>query len=316
MEKRKIIIDCDGGSDDAMAIAMALGDPRYQILLVSTVCGNVPAAQAAKNVLATLEAAESDEPPVYIGCTKPFFQSLGYAAATHGVDGMGDLGFAPTRLQIAEGHGVLKILEALRNEPENTVEIIAMGPLTNLAIAMRLEPETMHRVKRISIMGSAGLGRGNVSPVAEFNIWQDAEAAKIVLDFGIPFMMVGWDASLGDSVLRPEDLDALRESCPLGRFTVDCNHVLRRLNEVRFGEAFLDMADPAAMAAALYEDCIAECDKYYCQIDISNGPSYGSVLVDANRFTGKEPNAWICSKLHPELYKKYIFETINKTFGK
>ena len=314
MDKRKIIIDCDCGSDDAMAIAMALGDPRYEILYFTIVSGNVHANQGALNALATIEAAGTYEPPVYIGSTQPILRELVYAHETHGEDGMGDIGIVPKRLKVAEGNGILKMLETLREEPEGTVEIIALGPLTNIALAMRLDPEAMRRVKRISVMGTAGLGIGNVSPVAEFNIWQDAEAAKMVLDFGAPLLFVGWDACLDDAMLMEDEIKALRESCSLGQFSVDCNRVLMEMNEDRFGSPCLDMADPAAMAAALYEECIAECDKYYCEFDVSNGPSYGAMLVDVYRFSGKEPNAWVCSKLKPDVYKKYIYDTINKQF--
>ena len=111
-----------------------------------------------------------------------------------------------------------------------------------------------------------------------------------------------------------EEIARLRESSDLGRFVIDTNKVLMDLDVERFGEPCLDMADPAAMAAALYPECILECDKYYCEMDVSNGPSYGAMLVDKYRFSGKEPNAWVCSKLDPEKYKDYIYRTVNKTF--
>jgi len=315
MDKKKLIIDCDCGSDDAMAIAMALNDPRYEIMFFTIVSGNVHATQGAINTLTTIEASGSYEPPVYIGTTEPILKPLVYAHETHGADGMGDIGLVPHRLKVAEGNGIFKMIEALRNEPEGTVEIVALGPLTNIAVAMRVDPEAMRRVKRISIMGTSGLGPGNVSPVAEFNIWQDAEAAKMVLEFGVELLFVGWDACLGDAMLNAQEIKELRESCSLGQFSVDCNKCLMEMNEGRFGEPCLDMADPAAMAAALYEECIEDCEKYYCEIDVSNGPSYGGMLVDVNFFSGKEPNAWVCSKLKPREYKDYIFNTINKKFG-
>ena len=310
MDKRKIIIDTDCGSDDAMAIAMALNDERYEILFFTTVSGNVHAHQAATNTLTTIERAGSYEPPVYIGCTEMLLKKLEFAYETHGQDGMGDIGLAPTRLKVAPGNGVLKILEALEAHEPNTIDIITLGTLTNIAVAMRLAPDTMRRVRRIVSMGTAGLGTGNVSPVAEVNIWQDAEAARIVTEFGVPLVYVGWDACLGDAILGPDDLKRLTESGPLGRFAVECNRQLMEMNEQRFGYPCLDMADPAAMAAALEPDCIAECDEYYCEVDTSNGPSYGGVLVDTYRFSGKQPNAAICSKLHADRFKEYLFRTL------
>lgn len=308
--KRKLIIDTDCGSDDAMAIAMALNDDGYDILMLSTVCGNVSMEQATLNTLTTIEMAGSYEPPVYKGCAKPLLKELVFAHETHGEDGMGDIGLAPKRLAAAEGNGVLKMLETLRAYPAGEIEMVALGPLTNLALAIRLDPEAMARVKRLSIMGSAGLGTGNVSPLAEFNIWQDAEAAKIVFEAGLPLLVVGWDACLDEAMLEKDELERLINSGPLGKFAVECNRCLQEMNEERFGRPCLDMADPAAMAAALHPGCIETCGEYFCEVDASPGPSYGAVLVDVYAFSGQKPNALVCSKLKPQVYKDYIFRTL------
>ncbi len=310
MDKQKLIIDTDCGSDDAMAIAMALRDDRYEILMFSTVAGNVDAVQAATNTLTTIEFANSYEPPVYIGCNRALLKPMHFAFETHGNDGMGDIGLVPQRLKVAEGNGVLKMLEVLRENPTQTIEIITLGTLTNIAVAIMLEPETMKKVKRISAMGTAGLGTGNVSPVAEFNIWQDAEAAKIVTEFGVPLLYVGWDACIADAMLSEEDINRLIDSGKLGKFAIECNRSLLEMNIERFGKPCLDMADPSAVAAVLFPECIETCDSYYCEVDVSQGPSYGGVLVDKYHFSGKEHNAFICSKLKPSKYKEYIFKTL------
>ncbi|MDR1617460.1 MAG: nucleoside hydrolase, partial [Treponema sp.] len=253
--KSKLVIDTDCGSDDAMAIAMALRDEAWEILFFTVVSGNVILEQAVKNTLLSIEMAGTYEPPVYAGCRDMLLHPLAFAHETHGQDGMGDLGLAPERLKPAAGHGVFKMLEALRGHDRGEIEIVTLGPLTNIAVALRLDPAAMARVRRISIMGSAGLGAGNVSPLAEFNIWQDAEAAKIVLESGLPLFLTGWDACLDDAMLEEADIERLRRSGPLGRFVVDCNRRLLELNLERFGRPCLDMADPAAMAAALFPGC-------------------------------------------------------------
>ncbi len=308
--KKKLIIDTDCGSDDAMAIAMALRDERYEILCFTTVSGNVDARAAAKNTLTTIEYAGSCEPPVYIGCELPLLSPLIGAYETHGQDGMGDMGLAPRRLKVSEGSGVVRMAELLRGSEQGEIDIITLGTLTNIALAMRVFPEEMKKVGRIVMMGSSGLGFGNVSPAAEFNIWQDAEAAKIVLGFGVKLMFVGWDACLDDAMLEEPDLKRLRDSGELGRMCVECNRVLMGLNRERFGRDCLDMADPAAMAAALCPECIDECGDYYCEVDVSGGPSHGAVLVDRYGFSGKAPNAAVCSRLKPQVYKDYIFRTL------
>lgn len=309
--RKKLIIDTDCGSDDAMAIAMALNDPAYEILFFTVVSGNVEAAQAVQNTLLTIERAGTYEPPVYVGAEKMLLKELAFAWETHGTDGMGDLGLKPERLRPAEGNGVLRMLEALRNSEKGEIDLVTLGPLTNLALAIRLDPEAVKKAGRVTVMGGAGFGGGNVTAAAEFNIWQDAEAAKIVLEAELDrIMLVGWDACLGESMLMPEDIRRIERGSSLGKFAVEVNRILMGLNRERFGMDCLDMADPAAMAAALCPECIRECGKYWCEADVSPGPGYGNVLIDRYGFSGREPNAWICSQLWPDRYKDYIFRTL------
>ena len=311
-EKRKLIIDTDCGSDDAMAIAMALNDDNYEIIMFTTVSGNVRMEQATLNTLTTLEYTDKYYPPVYKGCNEMLVRDWVGAAETHGNDGLGDLGYLPKHLKANEGNAVLKMLEALREGKDKEIDIIALGPLTNLAVAIRLEPETMKKANRIVIMGTAGLGIGNVTPIAEFNIWQDPEACKVVLDVGLEnLVFVGWDACIDEAMLDAEEIKKIQDSSALGEFLIKSNKDLMQLNNMRFGRDCLDMADPAAMAAALYPDCIDEMDKYYCEVETNNGICYGGVLVDVYRFSGKAENAYVVSKLKPKEYKEYILKTLN-----
>lgn len=309
--KKKIIIDTDCGSDDAMAIAMAMNDDNYQVVMFTTVSGNVRMHQATLNTLTTLEYCDTYYPPVYEGSDQMLIRDWVGAAETHGNDGLGDIGLAPKKLTWNPGNAVIEMLEALKNSEDGEIDIIALGPLTNIALAIKLNPKVFSKVGRVIVMGTAGLGRGNVSPVAEFNIWQDAEAAKIVLEAGLSdLIFVGWDACLGESMLNKAEINKIEESGKLGKFCIESNKILMEMNKGRFGEECLDMADPACTAAALYPQCIKECEKYYCEIDIANGPSYGSMLVDVNRFSGKKENAYVCSSLKSALYKDYIYQTL------
>ena len=311
MEKKKLIIDTDCGSDDAWAIAMALNDPRYEIIMFTTVSGNVRASQATLNTLTTLDITDSYYPPVYQGCSEPLIRNWVGASETHGNDGLADLGYVPIHSKVAQGNGVLKMLDALRTSKDGEIDIIALGPLTNLALAIRLEPETFKKAGRVVVMGTAGLGVGNCSPVAEFNIWQDPEACKVVLEAGIKeLIFVGWDACIDDAMFEEEEIDEIRKANKLGEFCIESNKTLMGLNVERFGHNCLDMADPAAMAAALEPNCIKTMEKYYCEVDCANGPSYGGVLVDFYHFSGKEENAYICSKLKVKEYKDYCFKTL------
>ena len=310
MKKRKIIIDTDCGSDDAMAIAMALNEPSIEILMFSAVHGNVSVEQAAVNTLTTIEKAGTYEPPVYIGCGEPLLRKSVFAFETHGDDGMGDLGFRPERLTVSKGSGITRMLELIEESEPGEIEIVAIGPLSNLALAVRMAPGVMKKVRRISLMGTAGLGPGNVSPVAEFNIWQDAEAARIVFEFPIPKFIVGWDACLGEAMLQEEDIRKIRTGSPLGQFAIDCNRQLIELNRERFGRDVLDMADPAALAAVMYPSCIRTSQPYYCEVETSDGISYGNVLIYDCKEWNKEANAEVCSALNGPIFKNYLYKRL------
>ncbi len=312
MKKRKLIIDTDCGSDDAVAIAMAMCEPSVEVLMFSTVCGNISVQQATTNTLTTLEYANSYFPPVYAGCETPLLRKANYAVETHGQDGMGDLGFVPRLLKPADGNGIVEMLKLLRENEQDEIEIVALGPLTNLAVALMLDPAAMRRAKRISAMGTAGLGIGNVTPVAEFNIWHDAEAAKMVLDFGMPLFFVGWDACLGDAIFEADDIETIKNSGVLGRFAIECNRQLLEMNVSRFGRPVLDLADPAAMAAILFPECIKTAKSYACEVDTSAGPSYGATLIDRYMEFGKPANAEICSALFADKYKQYLTKRLLK----
>jgi len=306
---RKIIIDTDCGSDDAVAIAMALKESAVEILMLSTVVGNVPMQQATTNTLTTLGYTNTYHPPVYMGCERPLLRKSSYAYETHGIDGMGDIGLVPPEnATAADGNGVIKILETLMAHEPNVIEIVCLGPLTNIAVAISLSLETMRRAKNITIMGSAGFGIGNVTPVAEFNIWHDAEAAKIVLDSGLPITFVGWDACLGDAAFDEDDIQRLRATGALGDFMINCNKLLVEFNINRFGRGILDFADPVAMAVALWPEIVTQCDKYHCEVDVSDGPGYGALIIDRNNEFGGEPNAYVCTQVDAKLHKEKLFQ--------
>ena len=309
MEKQKLIIDTDCGSDDAMAIALALKDERYEILMFSTVAGNVRAKQAAYNLLTTLKMADTYYPKVYIGSEEMLKRDFIGAEDTHGQDGMGDLGLVDYSLEPEKEDGIEMMLKTLRENKEKSIDLITLGPLTNIAKAIQKDPETMRRARKIVSMAVTGKAGGNVTDLAEFNVWADAEAFKTVIDFGFEdLLFVAWDASLGDAVLVKEDIDKIRDLSPLGKYCIDINVCLLKLNQERFHEDILDMADPAAMFAALCEEGIDHCEEYFLDVDLTPGEHYGYVDIDYEHKRNKGPKAKICMKLKADLYKNYIFE--------
>jgi purine nucleosidase len=182
---RKFIIDTDTASDDAVAIIMALREPSVKVEAVTVVAGNVPLDKAVRNALISIEKAETYQPPVYIGLSKPLIRKQYTAEYVHGEDGLGDVGYKDPVIKAEREHAVDALLRIIDENP-GQLELITLGPLTNVAAAVIKSPETMKKLKGIYTMGGTLGFPGNVSVAAEFNIYVDAEAAEIVCNSGIP----------------------------------------------------------------------------------------------------------------------------------
>ncbi|MCB9944995.1 MAG: nucleoside hydrolase [Geminicoccaceae bacterium] len=209
MGKTKIIIDCDPGQDDAIALLMAFGSPdEIEVLAVTAVAGNVPLQLTERNALRITELARRSDVPVHAGCSRPLLRSLATAENVHGATGLDGCGLPDPSQALAPGHAVDAIIDILRREPEGTVTLCPMGPLTNIALGMVKEPGVLARTRQIVLMGGA-MGLGNVTPSAEFNFHVDPHAARIVFEFGVPITMFGLDVT--HKVLVTDDrLQAVR----------------------------------------------------------------------------------------------------------
>ncbi len=306
---RNILIDTDTGSDDAMAIVMALREPSVKVLAITTVAGNVELDTATDNAKISIGKAGTYVPPVYKGVPGALFRARFSAEEVHGSDGMGDHAYPVPAIPTEKKHGVNAIIDTVRDNDD--VEIVALGPLTNIALAILKAPEIMKRTKGITLMGSAGMQFGNSSPMAEFNIYADAEACQVVLESGLPVTIVGWDACLGEAALNQEEIDSL-ENCgsEVAKFCVVCNSSLRKFNIDRFGIDCLDLADPAAMAAALYPACVEQTLQAYTTVETKSEATYGEVVIDHVGIMGKPFNATFVTKLYPDKFKEYIWRVL------
>ncbi len=309
MERRKLIIDTDCGSDDAMAIAIALNDPAYEIVMFTTLMGNVSLKQATANLLTTLKVCDTYYPPVYMGEDRPLKRKFIGSADTHGEDGMGDLDLVDYSLKPEKENGVDKIIEVLEKSEKGSIDIVTLGPLTNLCRVAMKRPDLLEKAGKIVCMASQGFGEGNMSEYAEFNIFQDPEACQTILDLRPDNLyFVSWDACLGECILKKEDIEHLKKMSALSDFMIRCNRQLLELNRQRFKEDCLDMADPAAMIAYLEPKCIEECHRYHCSVVLKDDdPHYGELLIkdDLDR-----ANVYLISRLNGELYKRILKEKL------
>ena len=189
-QRHKVIIDTDTGSDDAAALVLAATNEQTEILGVTVLYGNAALEDSAKNALMTLEVC-GVEAPVYIGAEKPLKKEREDMISVHGKDGMGDKDLIHPKRSAEKGSAVDFILNTIKSDP-GEVEIVVYGPLTNIALAVQKDPETMKLCKHIWVMGTTGFGTGNATPVSEFNVYNDAEAYDVVLRAGLPMTVLGW----------------------------------------------------------------------------------------------------------------------------
>lgn len=195
MNKQALIIDCDPGVDDAVALMLAFGSSRLDLLAVTTVGGNAPLAKTTRNARMLRQIAGREDVPVHAGAERPLRRKPAGAGAFHGEEGLGFLTpFNPAKT-VADGHGVDAILNAVNAREPGTVALAVLGPMTNLALALRREPMLARKLGPVAIMGGARSEGGNITASAEFNVWADPEAADEVLRSGLPVTLFGLDAT-------------------------------------------------------------------------------------------------------------------------
>lgn len=193
--KRSLIIDCDPGVDDGVALLLAFGSPRLDLLAITTVAGNVDAALTARNARIIRQIAGREDVPVHAGAQVPMVRAPIEAAHFHGASGLGDLAIFEPAAPLAAGNSAAAIIEAVMARPPGMVDIAVTGPMTNLALAMRLEPALASRLGTVAVMGGARAEGGNITASAEYNIYADPHAAHVVFGSGAKVVAFGLDAT-------------------------------------------------------------------------------------------------------------------------
>ena len=307
---RKFLLDTDTASDDAIAIVMAHNWPDVEIIAVTIVNGNVPVKQGALNALYTIELCERAT-PVYIGCAQPLLRSVEYSYWFHGQDGMGNMHYPQTLLKPQSTHAVDLIIETLKTNP-GEVTLVTLGPLTNIATALLRAPEIGSLVQRCVVMGGAANVVGNVTPAAEYNIWVDPEAAKIVFHSGMPIEMVGWELSRGSAALLPDELEKITNSGKkLARFAVECNRTALEVSRQIQKAPGLTLADPVAMAVALAPELVTHQGKYFVDIELHSELTRGQTIVDELGVWKKTPNINVIWSINIPQWKKMLYRCLD-----
>jgi purine nucleosidase len=283
-----ILIDTDTASDDAVALIMALRSASVRVIAITTVAGNVPVQQATRNALYTAELCGAS-PPVYQGAEKPLARRLLTAEWFHGKDGLGDQGYPPARRSAEKQHAVEAIISSVRSNPG--LLLVTLGPLTNIALALAQAPDLVRNVGRCVIMGGAPCCEGNVTPAAEYNMWVDPEAARMVFRSGLPIELVGWQLCRGAAVLAPADIEFVSKmGTALATFAVECNGTARRAYHAQTGEDGISLPDPVAMSIALDPSIAYESSRHYVDIETATEVTRGMTVVDRLGVAGDERN--------------------------
>lgn len=285
-----VVIDCDPGHDDALAIALALARPELDVLGITTVGGNAPLAATTRNAGRVLALLGRSDVPVAAGAPAPLTRPLETAPQVHGVSGL-DGADLPEPAAEPRPEGALEFLRRTLLAAPAPVTLIPTGPLTNIGLLLRAYPETAARIARISLMGGA-MRAGNWTPAAEFNIWVDPEAARIVFRSGLPITMCGLEVTHKALFGLPEiaRLDALGSRA--GTVFADLMRFFVRFHLERYGTADTPVHDAVAVAAVAVPGMVGT-RRYHVDVEVGGELTRGRTVVDdrGQRGTGLEPNA-------------------------
>ena len=281
---QKIILDMDPGIDDALAIILALRSPELQVEAITTVSGNVHVDQASKNALKIVENIPDlkKKPEVAKGLSKPLFGELTTAESVHGKDGLGDSNLPEPKQPLSNKHAVDLIIEKVQSSKEGELTIVTTGPLSNIAFALLKEPKIAENVRQLVMMGGAfgvtKYGFGNITPVAEFNIYSDPEAAKIVLKSGLHITAVGLDITIDPSALITQ-----REYKTIRSAKTKSAELVTRITRnhmASFGS--LALHDPMSVAVAIDPSLVTK-QKYFVEVETRGEYTRGQTIADRRR---------------------------------
>ena len=291
MTARKIIIDTDPGQDDAVAILLALSSPEaLEVLGITAVAGNVPLALTEKNARIICELAGRTDVPVYAGCDAPLARPLVTAEHVHGKTGLDGPTLPDPQMQLTQGHAVDFIIDTLRREAAGTVTLCPLGPLTNIAAAFEKAPDIAARVQQIVLMGGAYFQVGNITPAAEFNIYVDPEAARIVFGSAVPLVVMPLDVTHKALVTKPRN-DAFRAlGTPVGLAVAQMTDFFERFDKEKYGSLGAPLHDPCVTAYLLQPDLFSG-RHINVEIETSSELTLGMTVADWWGVTTRPPNA-------------------------
>jgi len=301
-----IILDCDPGHDDAIALLLALASPEVNLLGVTTVSGNQTLDKTTANAIRVLDHVGRTDVPVAAGADRPLVRDRHVATEVHGETGLDGPDLPPPSRSPEAAHAIDWIAMTLLAAP-GPVTLVPTGPLTNIALFLARYPELATRVERIVLMGGA-FGEGNVTPAAEFNVWADPEAAHRVFTSGIDLTMVGLDVT-HKALLRPRDVDRMRASGRAGKLVADLFEFYVGFHRSRYGWDGAPVHDAVAVAHVI-DPGLLTTDHLGVVVDIGPEPSRGRTHVDLSRLSGWERNCSVAVGIDAGVFREMLITRI------
>jgi inosine-uridine nucleoside N-ribohydrolase len=304
MTPAPILLDCDPGHDDAIALLLALASPELELRGVTTVAGNQTLEKTTANALRVLEFVGRDDVDVAAGADRPLVREPFVAAYVHGETGLDGPDLPPARGQPVDRHAVDFLVERVAG-----TTLVATGPLTNVALLLASHPDA--RPERIVLMGGS-IAEGNVTPAAEFNIWADPEAAARVFASGLDLTMIGLDVT-HQALMRDEHADRLRASGRTGRMVAELYDFFSRFHAETYGFDGAPIHDAVAVAYVFRPDLVETAHRHVA-IDCQSELSRGRTVVDLWRRTGNDPNAHVGVEIEDDAFLELLVERLS-SFG-
>jgi inosine-uridine nucleoside N-ribohydrolase len=310
---QRIIVDTDPGIDDALALLLALASPEIQLEAITTVSGNVDVELTTHNALALLTLAGRTDIPVARGSKYPLIRQIVDAANVHGLNGLGDVEIPAPACQAVEHHAVNLLIEKIMNAP-GEITLVALGPLTNIALAVRHEPRLIQSVREVVIMGGALRVPGNITPSAEFNIHADPHAAHIVFSAGWPLRLVSLDVMQRTMLQRTQftELAAQGGQVPLFIERMVAFYFEQFLVQ-RQGESGFAMHDPLCLAAAFQPDLITW-EPAYVAIELNGALTLGETVAYFHRPEAPNANMQVSVDVDAERFARLFVKRIKSFY--
>jgi len=295
----KIIIDTDPGQDDAAAIMLALGSPELEILGLTIVAGNVPLDLTTRNALMICELSGRLDVKVFAGAKGPLIGPQVTAEHAHGESGLDGPDIFKPSITLQPRYAPDFLVETILKEDEKTVTLCPIGPLTNIALALKLEPKIAPRIKQIVLMGGGYFAQGNITPSAEFNIFADPEAAKIVFNCGAPIIMMPLDVThqILTTKARVEKIQAVGNTASLA--LAKMLSFYSRYNSKKYGNDGAPLHDPTTIAWLLKPELF---NGKHCNVEIETESKItrGATVIDWWEVTGRPKNAYVVNEVNSD----------------